>query len=232
MAICYQIYVKKKQYSGHLVSTADIVSRMLYWHDNVYCCIYFFGFEKVFLHDCGDFPAFGKLIQSSLPANGTRPHKTILIIKKVYLFRILVSFFLCISFCHWPGYWCWAWTSTPCAISMKIISRRTRESVMGARTKWKEPFIAVNHDDAIYDRNTPTWPKVFISDDLTKARPKLAYHARIMKGNKAILDTWNTNCKIMVKNNHRHISRVKLLQTWQNYNNNRMSHQYSALHLS
>ena len=97
----------------------------------------------------------------------------------------------------------------PRAILAKFVSRRIRERVMGARKKLKDPVLAGNHEDPTYDPDTPTWPKVFISDDLTKARAKLAYQARVMKRNKAIMDTWIINCKIMVKDNHGHISQVK-----------------------
>ena len=149
---------------------------MLYWHDNVYCCIYFFGFDKVFLHDCGDFPAFGKFIQSSFP----------------------VTFQDTDAELEPP-------LPVPYRWSLSVGGQGN--VLWGVRTKREEPVIGVNHDDAIYDVNTPTWPKVFMSDDLTKAQAKRAYHARIMKENKAILDTWNTNCF---------------------YNDNRKSHQYSA----
>ena len=61
------------------------------------------------------------------------------------------------------------------------------------------------------DLQPPSLPVIYIKDDLTKLRAKLAYHARVSKRDKNILDTWVTNGKIMVKNLHGRISQVKSL---------------------
>ena len=59
------------------------------------------------------------------------------------------------------------------------------------------------------DADIPTWTKVFITDDLTKARAKLAYQARVLKRNRSILDTWVINCKIMAKDKFGRIFQIK-----------------------
>ena len=50
--------------------------------------------------------------------------------------------------------------------------------------------------------------KIYIADDLTKRRANLAYRARVAKINHEIMDTWVTDCRIMVKNNHSRISQI------------------------
>ena len=41
--------------------------------------------------------------------------------------------------------------------------------------------------------------RIYIADDLTKIRANLAYRARVSKRNHEIMDTWVTDCRIMVK---------------------------------
>ena len=56
----------------------------------------------------------------------------------------------------------------------------TREHVMGTRKKLKEP-VSLQVEGNTEDADIPSWTKVFITDDLTKARAKLAYQARVLK---------------------------------------------------
>ena len=96
----------------------------------------------------------------------------------------------------------------PRALLVKFVSRSTRERVMGTRKKLKEP-VSPQVEDNTEDADIPTWTKVFITDDLTKARAKLAYQARVLKRNRSILDTWVINCKIMAKDKFGRISKIK-----------------------
>ena len=53
------------------------------------------------------------------------------------------------------------------------------------------------------------FPKpVYISDDLTKNRAKLAFCARELKREKLIADTWVFDCSIFIKDNAGHIKKV------------------------
>ena len=56
---------------------------------------------------------------------------------------------------------------------------------------------------------------IYISDGLTKRRANLAYQARLLKRNNAIKDTWVSNGKILIKNNHNRISQVNSPQNLQ-----------------
>ena len=49
---------------------------------------------------------------------------------------------------------------------------------------------------------------VYISDDLSRIRAKLAYQARLLKRNECIQDTWVVGSKIMVKDKNNRISKV------------------------
>ena len=46
---------------------------------------------------------------------------------------------------------------------------------------------------------------VYISDDLTRSRAKLAYQARQLRNNKRIQDTWVVDSNIMIKDNNNRI---------------------------
>ena len=50
------------------------------------------------------------------------------------------------------------------------------------------------------DLQPPSLPIIYITDDLTQLRAKLAYHARVSMRDKDILDTWVPNGKIIMKN--------------------------------
>lgn len=71
----------------------------------------------------------------------------------------------------------------PRPVLVKFTSYRARERVFRARTKLK---------------NSGT--NIFINEDLTKTRGQLAYNARKLKKDKAILDTWTYDCRVFVKN--------------------------------
>ena len=75
----------------------------------------------------------------------------------------------------------------PRALLVKFVSRRLRERVMGEEKKLKEPVT--QDEDLPHDPDIPSW------DDLTRARARLAYQARVLKIDKTILDTWAINCK-------------------------------------
>ena len=95
----------------------------------------------------------------------------------------------------------------PRALMVKFVSRRLRDLVMDEKNKLKEPVT--QDEDPPHDPDIPSWPKVYITDDLARARARLAFQARVLKGNKTILDSWVKNKKIMVKDKHGLISQVK-----------------------
>ena len=88
-------------------------------------------------------------------------------------------------------------------VIVKLASRRTKSRIMKNRKNLKDnPLTHENGAQA----------KVFITDDLTKMRAKLAYQARQLKRSKLILDTWVDDCKILVKNFHNRMSPINSLQ--------------------
>ena len=72
-------------------------------------------------------------------------------------------------------------------IIVRFIGERVRDEVYRARTKLKD------HNDQHRDSN------IFINDDLTIRRAKLAYETRLMKREKTISDCWTAYGKVMVK---------------------------------
>ena len=85
----------------------------------------------------------------------------------------------------------------------KIVSCCKASRRVWNNRKWQWPQAG--------DLQPPSLPIIYITDDLTQLRAKLAYHARVSKRDNNILDTWVTNGKIMVKNLHGRISQVKSL---------------------
>ena len=117
----------------------------------------------------------------------------------------------------------------PRPIIVKFVSRRTKARVMAARKNLKKtkswaptsdsapasPEAAADtEDDDGSGQDTLTqlrrlFPKpVYISDDLTKNRAKLAFCARELKREKLIADTWVFDCSIFIKDNAGHIKKV------------------------
>ena len=110
----------------------------------------------------------------------------------------------------------------PRPLLVKFVSRRSKQRVMEVRKNLRVPkntgIMEVDDSQAASspeiqagDLQPPSLPIIYITDDLTQLRAKLAYHARVSKRDKNILDTWVTNGKIMVKNLHGRISQVKYL---------------------
>ena len=87
----------------------------------------------------------------------------------------------------------------PRPILVKFVSRRVKADVMIERKELKGKKLrdATGHEAPI-----------FIQDDLTQRRANLAYQARQLKRNKLVMDTWISFGKIMVKDNHSHITTV------------------------
>ena len=85
------------------------------------------------------------------------------------------------------------------SVIVKFESRRTKALVMDNRKNLKDnPFEYQNGSTA----------KIYISDDLTKRRAQLAFQARNLKRQNAILDTWIFEGRILIKDKHRKISQV------------------------
>ena len=107
----------------------------------------------------------------------------------------------------------------PRPLLVKFTSRRSKERVMTARKSLRlpnadqvpedhdEPQNNDNEDDDIPFNGIP----IYLSDDLTKARAKLAYEARVTKRKGLIKGTWVTNGKIIVMDLSNHIKEVKCL---------------------
>ena len=69
----------------------------------------------------------------------------------------------------------------PRTIIVKFASRRTKEMVMKAR---KNLRLSDNDDDDDDGSTHAELPAVYVADDLTKGRPKMAYTARELKKKK------------------------------------------------
>ena len=96
----------------------------------------------------------------------------------------------------------------PRAVIVKLMSRRTKTRIMDARYNLK---------DNPYQKQDGTTSAVYISDDLTKRRANLAFQARKLKRDKRILDTWVTNCKVLVKENYGRITLITSIEDLQKY---------------
>ena len=86
------------------------------------------------------------------------------------------------------------------SVIVKFESRRTKALVMDNRKKPKGQSVRI-----------PEWfhcEDIYISDDLTKRRAQLAFQARNLKRQNAILDTWIFEGRILIKDKHRKISQV------------------------
>ena len=117
----------------------------------------------------------------------------------------------------------------PRPLLVKFVSRRSKERVMAKRKNLRNQnpgelrpgrengeAQGEDHTDTVNGDTEQELPKVYITDDLTKARASLAYQARVLKRSKRILDTWVINCKVMIKKCHGHISQVKSSRDLQN----------------
>ena len=87
----------------------------------------------------------------------------------------------------------------PRPILVKFASRRVKGRVMDERSTLKDNPLKLDNGNTA---------KIYIQDDLTKRRANLAYRARQLKNAKKILDTWLSNCKILVKDNYNRITLV------------------------
>ena len=108
----------------------------------------------------------------------------------------------------------------PRALLVKFASRRSKARVMAARSKLrpKSPHVISNSrkvkaeeaatDDTDEEQEGPL-PKVYITDDLTKLWAKLAYRARVARRQGEIAETWVTNCKVFIKDNHSRIHQIR-----------------------
>ena len=110
----------------------------------------------------------------------------------------------------------------PRPIIVKFVSRRTKARVMAVRKnlkKLKSAATTQNADSESDDTNSPDgdgdedlariYPKpVYIADDLTRDKAKLAFTARGLKNQGRIRDTWVNDCNILVKDNEGRISKV------------------------
>ena len=82
-------------------------------------------------------------------------------------------------------------------VIVRFTTERLRDDVFHARTKLK------NHNTK--HRDSP----IYINDDLTARRAKLAFDTRILKREKRIEDCWTTFGKVMVKTTTKLIKEIK-----------------------
>lgn len=82
--------------------------------------------------------------------------------------------------------------------------RKTRTTVYQHDAESHTPPEGVN-----LEMVTEDFSKVFINEDLTKARSHLLWLARLKKKNKQINDCWSFNGKIMIKNKQNQIKQIK-----------------------
>ena len=75
-------------------------------------------------------------------------------------------------------------------IIVRFVSERVRDSVYRARTRLK------GHD-------------IYLNEDLTARRAKLAYDARQLKKAKKIVDCWSSYGKVIVKDSNNKIREIK-----------------------
>ena len=118
----------------------------------------------------------------------------------------------------------------PRAIIVKFASRRTKACVMKARKNLRPSYPSrdddndapdppshssdVGDDDATDSR--PLTP-VYITDDLTKVRAKIAYLARELKRKVKIRDTWVLDSKIYVRDLHNRVKNISSLADLNRY---------------
>ena len=107
----------------------------------------------------------------------------------------------------------------PRPIICEFASRRIKARVMAERKSLKPTESPVNDSD---DGEAPTCPpldqpKIYMADDLTMARAKLAYLARELKRSKKIADTWVFDCRVMIKNLYNRISQVDSIADLEKY---------------
>ena len=119
----------------------------------------------------------------------------------------------------------------PRPIIVKFVSRRTKARVMAERKKLRklhpralapnaEPAVMAEEEDARGDDGDGEamnsmaqirrrFPKpVYIADDLTRSKAKVAFNAREMKRQGHISDTWVFDSSIFIKDNSGHIKKI------------------------
>jgi hypothetical protein len=103
----------------------------------------------------------------------------------------------------------------PRQIIVKLTSYKHREQIMRARKNLR----SVNVKDMLPDldwstvpaprhNGPPTTPRIFINEDLTKERARIAAKAREWKREKVIVDTWTRDGIVFIKKDDSNISRV------------------------
>ena len=97
----------------------------------------------------------------------------------------------------------------PRPILVKFVSRRVKGDIMSSRKNLK--------GEKFRDAKGHLFP-VFVQDDLTQRRAKLAFQARVIQRNGQIKETRISYGKVMVKDNHNRISIINSTQDLDKYN--------------
>ena len=120
--------------------------------------------------------------------------------------------------------------TAPRAILVRFVSRRTKGRVMASKSRLKglnrtqpttgaSPQPNGSPDDRqmppdadlhpASTTNPPLFPNpIYITDDLTQRRAKLAFDARQLKASRKLADTWVYDCRVMVKDMHGRVSTI------------------------
>ena len=96
-------------------------------------------------------------------------------------------------------------TSKPRTIIARFASRRVKARVMGA----KKELRLIRSKDLDDDMLAQFPHHVYISDDLTQRRARLAYKARVLVREKKISSTWVFDGRVLIKNNYNRIDEIK-----------------------
>ena len=109
----------------------------------------------------------------------------------------------------------------PRPLIVKFTNNRARRRVFQARSRLKEVnrilrYRIPNDDDDGF-QTIPLNRPIYMNEDLSSARLKLAYEARQLKRAGKITDTWVIDGKVKIKDNHNIIVSVGTLNDLEKY---------------
>ena len=99
----------------------------------------------------------------------------------------------------------------PRPLLVKFATRRSKNRVMAAKKTLRQTEDQPDTVDTESNDDVDVMAdgvKIYLADDLTKARAYLAYRARQEKRKNKIMDTWVIDAKVMIKDNHSRITQV------------------------
>ena len=90
-------------------------------------------------------------------------------------------------------------TQRPRPVLVKFVSRRSKARVMAVKKLLKNINKPSGEDETDLPEDFPFPNPVYIADDLTPRRSKLAFKARGLKKQGKIEDTWVYDCRVLMK---------------------------------